>query len=147
MSLTLLWKLPRRLIKRETDPRVVLCIFENIFLQIYHSIDIAVRSIPSPKFEFERSCANRIESSIILILISVCSLGICGKLLSQRRCRPLGMRGLRAIGAETGSADKCLNLFSFMLGYAIKVSTYTWPCVIRVLCVFEGILNKATRIW
>lgn len=48
---------------------------------------------------------------------------------------------------ETGSADKCLNLFSFMLGYAIKVSTYTWPRVIRVLCVFEGILNKATRIW
>lgn len=145
MSLTLLWKLPRRRIKRETDPRVVLCIFENIFLQTCHSIDI--RSISSLKFEFERSCANRIESSIILILISVCSLGICGKLLSQRRCRPLGMRGLRAIGAETGSADKCLNLFSFMLGYAIKVSTYTWPCVIRVLCVFEGILNKATRIW
>lgn len=57
------------------------------------------------------------------------------------------VRFYERLETETGSADKCLNLFSFMLGYAIKVSTYTWPRVIRVLCVFEGILNKATRIW
>lgn len=44
-------------------------------------------------------------------------------------------------------ADKCLSLFNFMLGYAFKVSMYTWPSAMLVLCVFEGILNKAEGIW
>lgn len=120
-SLNSIFSLPRIKRKEKEKHRKTLCVTVQIF--VHDSVRFLVsrtRMLIIRKQKIKRKGTKR--------EISRCTEG----------------RAARVMG--TGSADKCLNHFSFMLGYAVRVPMYTWPCVIHVLCVFEGILNKAAGI-